>query len=478
VAPGNSIGTLVFKPLVPGGVALTAMPGSVWEIEVDGTGGSDLLDVQGDADLQGGQVQLLGLTGGVLGRQFTFMKVTGAVAGPGFAGVHDPYVFADIRLSSAGGDFSMSVDRNAATFASLGRSDNQRRAAHAIESLGVGSQPYEALIGLQDAQGAPSLYDQFSGELHATAGSMLWADAGLVRSGVMGRLAMGRAGGAPVASGKGTGRSGGHGLWGHVLASWGEYAGAGVSQDASRFSTGFMLGRDLEWSPGRDAGVALGYTRSRVRAEEHNEATLDGFHLTAYGALSGEAWRLRGGVGQSWFTVDTRRNIDAGGLGRQTARYGAWATQAFAELGTALPLGAAVLEPYAGVAQVWQGTQGFSEDGRSPLTGESQRNAFTQSELGVRTHWDVESSSGDLRLMAGVSWLRVWGDLSAQARLSHPGAASYTLSGVPQARDAMQLELKASLAHTRAASLDLGYLGRIGGGVRDHGLRLQASYRF
>lgn len=468
LAPGNSIGTLT----VVGDY--TQHAGSILEVEVDAAGNSDRVDVQGNADLRGGEIHLLGLSGGVLGREYTFMTVTGAIGGPGFAGVRDDFLFADLRLVPAGAGFRLAVDRNATSFAALGDTRNQRDAAQAIEALGAGAAPYEALIGLQDAAQAPGLYDQFSGELHASARSMVHADAGMVRAGVLGRLSMPGGDGHTTASQSGAGS----GLWGHAMTAWGRYDGSGVSQDTSRFGSGFMIGRDIEWARGLDVGVAVGYTRSRVRAELHNEATLDGYHVMAYGAAGSGPWRLRGGVGHSWFTVDTRRDIDAGGLGRQTARYGAWATQVFAEGGYALPVGPAVVEPYVGVSQVWQGAEGFTEEGASPLSGRSGRDAFTESVLGARGYWQIDTPSGDLRLMAGLAWQHAYGGLSPRARLAHAGGADYELSGVPRARDALRVELKAALAHTRRARLELGYLGAIGGGVQEHGLRLQASYRF
>uniref|UniRef100_UPI0033414E03 S8 family serine peptidase n=1 Tax=Castellaniella defragrans TaxID=75697 RepID=UPI0033414E03 len=476
VAPGNSIGTLT----VAGDY--TQQAGSVLEVEVDAAGNADRLDVQGIANLQGGDVQLLGLSGGVVGWEYLILAAN-SVTGPGFAGVSDnDYVFVNLRLATSATDVRLGVDRSATPFASLGATANQRSAGQAIEGLGAGAMPYETLIGLRnaDAARAPGLYDQFSGELHATARSMLRADAGMVRAGVMGRLAMNGGTAAGVATGAEArqGVGSGNGLWGHAMAAWGEYDGSGVSQDASRFSSGLMIGRDVEWAPGLSAGVAAGYTRSRVRAERDNEATLDGYHVLVYGAAARGPWRLRGGVGQSWFTVDTWRGIEAGALGAQTARYGAWATQVFAEGGYALPIGAAVVEPYVGVSQVWQGVRGFAEDGAAPLSGRSGRDDFTQSALGARGHWRLETSSGELQLMAGLAWQHAYGDLSPQARLAYAGGADYTLSGVPQARNALQMELKASLARTRAARLELGYQGLIGGGVREHGLRVQASYRF
>ena len=465
VAPGNSIGTLTVA-----GDYVQA-PGSVLEIEIDGAGHADLLDVQGDADLQGGEIQVLGLQGGSLGRTMTFMTVAGNVTGPGLS-LRDDYVFADLSLlQPAAGQFDLAVARNAASFASLGRTANQRGAAAAIESMGVGAVPYEALIGLRDAGRAPDLYDQFSGELHATVRTMLFEEARWMRGEVMGRLAMDGGSFAPAARE-------GNGLWGRTMAAWSRHDGAGVAQDADRRTNGLMVGRDVSWNSGARAGVALGYTRARVRAEARNEAQLDGYHALAYGGLAFGRWRLRGGVGQSWHVADTRREVAVAGLGRQTARYDGRTTQVFARLGYAMALGAAAIEPYAEAARAWQHVRGFDEDGDAALSGRPGRSASTETTLGVRADWRLETGAGDLRLTAGAGWIHGWGSLSPHARLAYAGGPGFEVSGVPAARDGFKLEARASLARTRTTHVEIGYAGRLGGGVRDHGLHVQVNHAF
>ena len=470
VAPGNSIGTLT----VAGNYVQA--PGSVLEIEIDGAGHADRLDIQGDADLQGGEVLVLGLRGGSLGRTMTFMTVAGAVTGPGLAPRND-YVFADLSLRQpALGRFDLAVARNATSFASLGRTSNQRDAAAAIESMGAGAVPYEALIDLRDAGQAPDLYDQLSGELHATARAMMFEDARLAREEVMGRLTMAdgpAAGAADISAARG-----GNGLWGRTMAAWSRHDGAGVSQDADRRASGLMIGRDVSWASGARAGVAFGYTRSRVRAEARNEAQLDGYHALAYGGLASGPWRLRGGIGQSWHVADTRREVAVAGLGRQTARYGAWTTQVFAQFGYVLAPGPVEVEPYAEAARSWQRVRGFAEDGDAALSGHAGRSSSTETRLGARARWSVETRAGDLDLVAGAGWVHVWGGLFSSARLAYAGGPGFEVSGVPASRNSLALEARASLARTRATRVDIGYAGRLGGGVRDHGLHVQVNHAF
>lgn len=467
LAPGNSIGTITFLPIEPSTIALQAEPGSVFEIEVDADGSSDMLDVQGDAQLLGGEIQLIGLNGAVLGQQFEFMTVTGNIDGPGFSGVSNPYVFADIGLVQAGNSFSLAVARNSTSFASLGKNRNQRNTGAAIESLGAGALPYEALITLQNAGRAPGMFDQYSGELHATLRSSMHADTTLVRRSIMGRLAHTQAAGKP-----------GNDLWGQALAAWGEHGSNSISHKASRFSSGFLLGRDFALGDSSGLGLALAYTRSRTRAENRNQGTLDAWHLMAYGSTTAGPLSLRGGLGHSLYTLDTHRNISNPDLGRHTARYNGRATSLFAEAGISLPMGTATIEPYMAVSQVWQSTSGFTEDGKARLKGKRGRDSFTQGELGTRAHWQTHTSAGDLTLSAGASWLHTFGSLSPHARLAYAGGSGHELAGAPLARNAMRLELKASLARTASTSLDLSYQGQLGGGFREHGLRLQVSHRF
>ena len=342
--------------------------------------------------------------------------------------------------------------------------------------MGAGAVPYEALIDLRDAGQAPDLYDQLSGELHATARAMMFEDARLAREEVMGRLTM--ADGPAAGAADTSAARGGNGLWGRTMAAWSRYDGAGVSQDADRRASGLMIGRDVSWASGARAGVAFGYTRSRVRAEARNEAQLDGYHALAYGGLASGPWRLRGGIGQSWHVADTRREVAVAGLGRQTARYGAWTTQVFAQFGYVLAPGPVEVEPYAEVARSWQRVRGFAEDGDAALSGHAGRSSGTETTVGARARWSVETRAGDLDLVAGAGWVHVWGSLSPRARLGYAGGPGFEVSGVPAPRNSLALEARASLARTRATRVDIGYAGRLGGGVRDHGLHVQVNHAF
>jgi subtilase-type serine protease len=458
VAPGNSIGTLT----VAGNYVQHA--GSVLEIEIDGAGGADRLEVQGNADLQGGEVRVLGLRGGSLGRSLAFLDVQGALSGSGFSGVRNDYVFAALGLDATGpGQMSLTVSRNQTGFASLARTDNQRRAAGAIESLGAGAAPYEALIDLRDAAQAPGLYDQLSGEIHATTASMAFEDGRLVRQTALDHLRV-----------EGTRR----GFWGQGLAAWSRHGGAGVAQDATRRTTGLLIGHDQAWGDAVRGGLAAGYTRSRVRAEGDNEATLDGYHVLAYGGWTSGPWQLRGGLSQTWLVTDTRREVEVAQLGRQTARYDGWMTQLYGELGYEIPWAGGGLEPYAGISQAWQRTQAFAEDGSAPLSGQAAHSSATDTELGLRAAWRLDTGAGALTLSAGAGWQHRLGSRSPQLELSYGDGPSAGLAGVPAPRDALRLTAQSSLVRGRSTAFVFGYDGRLGSGLQEHSVSLQIRHTF
>jgi autotransporter-associated beta strand protein len=74
VAPGNSIGTLTVQG------NFTHNAGSVLEVEFDASGNIDLLDVTGNAVLNGGTIRFVGV-GGAEGQGGTFLRTGGSVTG-------------------------------------------------------------------------------------------------------------------------------------------------------------------------------------------------------------------------------------------------------------------------------------------------------------------------------------------------------------------------------------------------------------
>src|SRR5690606_15923852 len=110
----------------------TQYPGSVFEVELGPDGLADRLVVQGTADVQGGAIEVHGLTSRHLGQQFSFMEAD-AWLGRSFDTSALARAFIDMRVAAEGNGTSLSVRRNDVSFASLGQTANQRAVAGAVD---------------------------------------------------------------------------------------------------------------------------------------------------------------------------------------------------------------------------------------------------------------------------------------------------------------------------------------------------------
>lgn len=479
VQPGNSIGTLT----VAGDY--TQLAGSALEIELGEGGASDRLQVEGVADIQGGELRVLGLTAGALNHDFRFMSAA-SLAG-GFDNAGDlGLAYIDMALSQVNEPLTpsivqpglqLSVRRNAVAFADLASNGNQAAVARAIEQQGRGAGEYDQAVLLPDARGAADMYDAFSGELHASARSALIDTSGLLRHAALGRLGQADVG---FVNGQAAPASAPHGAWARVLGSWGALGASGDASRMTRSVGGVMFGADTRVGQAGRAGLAAAYTGSSYGAVGAGSAQADGYHLMAYGSASYGPWNLRGGASYSWYELATRRRIDYRNLGSFRADYRAGAAQVFAEVSYAQPLGGVTLEPYAALAQVWSRTGGFSESGGvGALQASSERHSMAFSTLGLRGRLDLSRPEGrQLAAMAGLGWRHAMGGNAPVSELRFASGPGFGVAGAPLARNALVAEAGIEWAATPGGRLSLVYTGQIAGSTQDHGIQARASWRF
>ena len=129
-----------------------------------------------------------------------------------------------------------------------------------------------------------------------------------------------------------------------------------------------------------------------------------------------------------------------------TADYGAGTGQLFAEIGYALPVRDATVEPFAGIALSDTRTRGFSESGGSAaLDGQRKRDNQTSTTLGVRGRTPFE-----LGLPRAVSRQARAGAMPWQRdpgkHTGVPGSETFTVTGTPIARNAALIEVGGEVA--------------------------------
>ncbi|HUH60984.1 MAG TPA: S8 family serine peptidase [Candidimonas sp.] len=456
VAPGNSVGTLT----VVGNY--TQFAGSVLAIELGEQGSSDKIIVHGNVDIQGGRLHVESLRGEHVGRRYTFIEAAGTVGGAFDESVLGR-LFVDLRLLAGPSAVALSVDRNATAFTNFARTDGQRAVAGAMDSQGLGGLAFGEVAAINDASVLPALYQSLTGEVYASTRSALFDTADAVRLANVRRA-----------------RQAGHGAWGQAFGSWGRLGGGGDARPLSRSMGGLVFGGDTAIGRQARAGLSFAYTNSRLGDHAYNRVKADGHHLTAYAGSQYGAWALRGGLTQSWYTVDTQRRLASPVHSSAASKADAQALQLFTEAGYAIDMGTLKLEPYAGLSQVWLSQSGFDED--NPVFGlRSARthSAVTFSTLGLRSGLALEDDKGrPIQVNAGLGWRYALGDVKPERDLRFATGRSYTIGGAPLARNALIVEAELEWAAGKFSHIGLGYSGQVAGPTHDHSMRANLRWAF
>jgi uncharacterized protein with beta-barrel porin domain len=117
-------------------------------------------------------------------------------------------------------------------------------------------------------------------------------------------------------------------FWLQGLGAWGHADSDGNAAAVRRDLAGFFTGFDRRFGDWR-AGLAAGYTNSQPKADARaSSATVDTGHFGAYAGGSAGAWNVRSGAELAWSSVSTNRSIVFPGFSEvASARYNAGLAQ-------------------------------------------------------------------------------------------------------------------------------------------------------
>ncbi|WP_375312237.1 autotransporter domain-containing protein [Bradyrhizobium sp. A5] len=500
VTPGNSIGTLH----VAGNVTFNA--GSTYKVELNVAGQSDRVDATGSAAINGGTVQIANVAGSYgLGARYTIVTASGGVSGT-FASLTAPSTrwapFLAFGLSYDPNAVYLDVTRNAVSFASVGQTRNQIATAGGLDSLPLSSALVNAVAQL-DTPSARNAFDGLSGELHASVGTALVEGSGFVRDSATNRIraAFGAIGAsrAPVmaladpamayasiepkaaANTAVPATTERFALWGQGFGGWGHTGGDGNAARLNRSTGGFVAGGDAPILETSRLGMMAGYSRTSFDVRDRaSSGASDNCHLGLYGGTQWGNVGLRAGAAYTWHDISTGRSVALPGFSDSLkAGYRAGTAQLFGELGYGIRAGRSGVEPFVNLAYVNLRTDGFAETGgAAALSGNGSSTAVTFSTLGLRASTDLRLGGMNLTARATPGWRHGFGDTVPLSTLIFAGGSSFTVSGVPIARDALVLDAGLDVAMGRNATFGISYGGQFGHHATDQSLKGSLAVSF
>lgn len=491
LSPGNSIGTLT----IDGNLIMDKGSRFVVETNPDGSG-ADLVRVTGNATLNGGSVMHVGADGNYGPRStYRIMEVGGLLSGR-FDAVSSDFAFLapSLDYDYGAGSVSLRLERNESAMALTGRTRNQRAAAGAIDGMGMasGHAVYDAVVSLPDD---PALlhasFDQLSGEVHASAKSVLLQDSRYLRDAVGERLRSAAGGvgavSAPVLVSAGEGvrlapaNANGPATWIQGMGSWSHIDSDGNAARVKSSTGGFLMGADGPVSDAWRLGVMAGYSRSDFDVQDRaSSGDSDNYHLGAYAGGQWGALGLRGGLAYSWHDITTRRSVAMRGFSdRLKASYDGRTAQAFADLSYRIDTPAVSFEPFANIAYVNLETDGYRESGGpAALRGKSQTTETTFTTLGTRAMSRFELGGAQAAGRGSLGWRHAFGDVMPLATQAFSAGEAFTVAGAPIAKDSAVIEAGLDVQITRQAAFGLSYQGQLASSAQDHGVRASLNIRF
>ena len=487
VAPGNSIGTMN----VAGDLGLGT--GAVYQVEVNDAGteagtNNDLIKVAGAATIDpGASLVVLAERSGDTGagydpvNVYTVVSAEGGVTG-GFGRVSDNFAFLDSYIGYDATNVYLTLQRNDVDFVDEAITPNQKATAKGLDSLSPDTALYRTILGLYENE-APEIFDALSGEIHASANTVLRDEPRQVERAILSRIdaafaTNGARGAAPNGEALATNPVS---VWFDALGGLGRYQGDGNAHTVDTSGGGALFGGDTRVGQDWLFGLAAGYMNTSIDEKGFTaSADTNSYYFGGYGSTQTGPFSFSFGGSYGHHALSTKRTVSFVGLSEQlSAAYDARTLQAFAETGWRFGDEARYLQPFAAASYVNLKTDGFSETGgMAALHAASQTQDLWTTTLGLRASRDIMLGETVARLSGHAGWQHAYGDLNGTSMMAFNGGSDFGISGVPTARDAALLGVGLSFDLSNEASLSLGYDGQLAEGVQDHNFSMRFDLRF
>jgi autotransporter-associated beta strand protein len=480
VAPGNSIGTLSIAGNYVHGSSATYL------LEASGSGQSDLINVGGTANLQGGSVSVYAQPGTTFGPRTTYriLNAAGGLSGT-FASLNELYPFLLSSLSYDANNAYLTLQIGG--FAAAAVTPTQYAVgtvldANVTNATGDFAQVLSAMAtNVVTDQAAQSVLQQLSGNNYAGLSSYMVQGAQLFMNNFAGQTGgTASLGGSRVAIAEACDVACDPnalpqwGAWGGGLGGFGTIGAqqpvGGVTYNAG----GFAAGLDRIITPSTRLGLTAGYTSGTQWVSGFaGQSKSDTFNVGLYGNYAQDKVYADALVGYAYSGNQMWRPISIPGLQPRTALGQTGANQWYGQLETGyrFDLGTAAnafVTPFARL-QAYTGTQNaFTETGAQSLnlTIAQQTTNSLRSVLGAQLGGAMDLGWREkLAMQFRLGWSHEYADVGrpVTATLAGAPAMPFTTFGVSPQRDGVVLGLSASTAIADATSIYLRYEGNIAG---------------
>ncbi len=470
VAPGND--TEIATLYVEGDLAFDA--GSRYNIKLNPQGEqSDLIVVTGSADLGGATVQHIGYDGEYEQMsEWTILTATDGLGGTRF----DPYVVTNYAFLTGALIYGAEADyewvklklmRNDVDLEDYAGTPNQKETARGLNCLRKSKNPlYGKILGLTTQSNIPDIYDQLSGEIHASLLGMLQeydrSFARLLRQRMWQRERW----------------DDGYPLWfaaeGSNLNARGDYnaarsqiSGYNATLGAEKYADGWMMGTAFRYADNDQKVV-----------RRHSFADIHSYVLGVYGARQFNNWQILMGGTYGLHEANTTRNVVEPSLAqRLTSRYRAHSAMVFTEVVNYwYATETTRIMPGLGFAWNTVHSENFTEAGGDGAL-RSRSNNFDNLATTLGLHLRQQFGMG-FALEGDFYWQHIFGPIDPDATLNFQGGCPFTILGSAVSRDAFGMNVTLVAQLTERLSVRPSYFGFYGTHSVAHYGNLLLEYQF
>lgn len=464
------------------------------------------------ATINGGTVRVMaGIGSYAPSTQYTILTTTGGRNGT-FSGVTSNFAFLDPSLTYDPNNVYLTLVRNSIDFASVGMTPNQISAGGGLAALGMTNPIVSAALMLTPDE-ARAAFDSVSGEIHPSLHSLMLDESSLIRDAILGRQRLNTAQGwtampvtgfadedeSALAYAKKTRKVKGgpawpikaqppvtapiYTAWVQGYGNWTRLNSDGNAATLRASNGGAIGGVDVTLNNNWRLGVATGGGRTDARVDARtSSATIDTFHLAAYGGGRLGDLTVRTGAAYSHHDISTTRTIAFPGFAdAATASYGANTSQVFGEAAYGVTRSWVTAEAFANLAYVSVRSNGLTETGGPAALRVAQATtAATYSTLGLRAQAPIPAiGPWAMTARGSLGWQHAYDGATPVSLMSFAASPSpFAIAGVPIAADTLLVEAGLDALVHRNTVLGILYTGRLAADASAHSVRANLAMKF